>query len=131
MSRFLTLFVARLNGVVVATAHANSYAQANILLGAAKVYSNELEDYGPTSGKARVEYQEGLSEYTLVINTPKEVDAPGLRKCVESLLSAGYTSSTIRLACAFVAPDTVLDTIQGKFQAVKNTAAFAARPVAA
>ncbi len=124
MARSLTLFVARFNGVVVATAAAISYGQANLLLGNAKVWSNELEDYGPVDGKARVEYQEGLPEYYVVVSSPREVEGPGLKNAVTNLLAAGYTSSNIRLAFGFVAEDKVLTDLTGKFQVVKNKLAF-------
>ncbi len=124
MARSLTRFAARLHGTTVAVIVAANYAQANLLLGAAKVYSDELEDYGPQDGPARVMYEAGLAEYTLVAWTPKQADSFGTKQAVERLLAAGYTTCNIRLAFGFVAEDKVLADLTGKFQVVKNKLAF-------
>jgi hypothetical protein len=120
----LTIFCARYRGTAVARALASSYAQASLLLCAAKIAYDEVEDCGPEQGVARAEYNQHLPHYLLAIDSPREISGKGLRQAVEQLLRQGYLTTNVRLLLRFVATPELVQDLLGQFQVLKNQTAF-------
>jgi hypothetical protein len=59
------------------------------------------------------------------IDTPRQVDSAKTRQEVEKLIQTGHKTNEILLHMNFFVPPNVANSIVGKFQVIKNKAAFA------